>query len=179
MFACTASMPYTRNHRKDAYHTLIIVHVRLPWKTTRIACPSSYLFYLLSLEYSGRFVVSPADAASAGDEEFKQRQQRATEELASARSSFHGRSQQSTPTMPSSSAQTPSGAETPSSAAGFHGSMAIPRIAETPTVPPESPSSTGSGSDNSSAFLAEGLTGSSKNLSSIPRGSIPGGEKGE
>ncbi|XP_016840084.1 anoctamin-8 isoform X4 [Nasonia vitripennis] len=103
----------------------------------------------------------------ASEEDLRQQQQRCAEELASARSSYRGLSQPGTPTVPSSSAQTPSGPGTPHS----HN---IPRIAETPTLPPETPGSTGSGSDHSSPFLAD----NARDISNIPRGSIPGGEKG-
>ncbi|XP_011503511.1 PREDICTED: anoctamin-8-like [Ceratosolen solmsi marchali] len=126
----------------------------------------------------GRFVVSPADTASDVEEEFKQRQQHTIEELASARTSFRGCSQQNIHTLLSSSAETPSRLETPSSTAVCHGSIIIPRIAETPTIPPETPGSTGSGSDSSSAFLADCIVGSSKNFNPVSRESIPGEEKG-
>ena len=123
--------------------------------------------------------MSPADGAPGSEEELKQQQQRCAEELASARSSYRGPSQPDTPTVPSSSAQTPSVPGTPSAASSSMHIAAmpiIPKIDETPTLPPETPGSTGS--DHSSPFLSDGATGISRDYAAMPRGSIPGGEKG-
>lgn len=109
---------------------------------------------LLSLEYSGRFVVSPADGEPTTStivseeelqlhqqhEQHRQKRRSAAEELASARSSFKA-SQPGTPTnqMPSTSSQTPSGPGTPGSSV-----MVPPRITADTSSHPDTPGSTGS-----------------------------------
>ncbi|XP_058790313.1 anoctamin-8 isoform X4 [Phymastichus coffea] len=108
-----------------------------------------------------------ADGAEGNEDERKQQQQQqrsAAEELASARKLSYRGSQSETPSIPASSLA-PSGAGTP-----------VPRICETPTRPSaETPGSTGS--EHSSTFLSDTVV-RDINICSIPRGSIPGGEKG-
>lgn len=116
-------------------------------------------------------MVSPADGASNSEEELKQLQQRCADELASARSSYYKTSSRSaTPVIPSSSSiHTPSAPGTPS---GVTTSYQIPRIStDTSTLLPETPGSTGSHSSDHS------FTNDSRDISALPRSSIPGGDK--
>ncbi|XP_014238165.1 anoctamin-8 isoform X3 [Trichogramma pretiosum] len=113
--------------------------------------------------------------ASSSQEELRLRQQ-AQQELASARAAYRAMqsSQPGTPTLFSTSS---SAAGTPAAAAGAAASHhQVPRITETST--PQTPGSTGSGSDHSSTFLAEAAATTTRDISNLPRGSIPGGERG-
>lgn len=111
------------------------------------------LFCSVAVEHSGRFAVSPADGAPSNEDDRKQQQRSAIEELASARKLSYRASSQ-TPT-PAPSVPSASGAGTP-----------VPRICETPGS---------TGSEHSSTFLSEANV---RDISAFPRGSIPGGEKG-
>ncbi|CAB0038907.1 unnamed protein product [Trichogramma brassicae] len=145
---------------------------------------------------SGRFVVRAAAAAGAdgggggvatasssasgttascSQEELRLRQQ-AQQELVSARAAYRAMqsSQPGTPTLFSTAS---SAAGTPGAAAAAAAHHQVPTITETST--PQTPGSTGSGSDHSSTFLAEAAAATTtRDISNLPRGSIPGGERG-